>query len=141
MVSSQNVEKICLFEKDRESSFKKWPYSSSSSCNVQKMAEAGFCWHGDDSEIDTAICFVCGKVLDGWEETDEPWVEHKKHAPQCLFVKYGRPEAQLMCEEMINLLEAILKSRIHNQYSSLKSCLQAHFEKKRREMMQQLSKH
>ncbi|XP_058825200.1 baculoviral IAP repeat-containing protein 5 [Topomyia yanbarensis] len=141
MISTPNLEKICLFEKDRVKSFKKWPYPSASSCNVQKMAEAGFCWHGDDNEEDTAICFVCGKVLDGWEETDEPWVEHKKHAPQCLFVKYGRPEGSLTHEEMTNLLEAILKGRLQNKYNALKDAEHAKIEKKRKEMIKHLSKH
>ncbi|XP_053681784.1 baculoviral IAP repeat-containing protein 5.2-B [Sabethes cyaneus] len=139
-MSPTNVEKVYLFEKDRVKSFKKWPYSSSSSCNIQKMAEAGFCWHGDDNEEDTAICFVCGKVLDGWEDTDDPWTEHRKHAPQCLFVKYGRPEAELTCEEMISLLETMLKERAQNRHNALKDCLQSHIEKKRKELMKHLSK-
>ncbi|XP_019552149.1 baculoviral IAP repeat-containing protein 5.2 [Aedes albopictus] len=141
MVQTENIEKVYLFEKDRVNSFKKWPYSASSPCNIQKMAEAGFYWQGDDKEDeDTSVCFVCGKVLDGWEESDDPWEEHKKHAPQCLFVKYGRPEAELTCEEMINLLEVILKGRIQSSYTSLKDCLKAHIEKKRKEMTKQLSK-
>lgn len=59
------------------------------------MAEAGFYWCGTTREEDTAACFLCGKVLDGWESTDDPWSEHKKHAPQCAFVKLGRPQKQL----------------------------------------------
>lgn len=56
------------------------------------MAEAGFYWCGTMQENDAACCFLCGKVLDGWESTDNPWSEHKKHSPQCAFVKLGRPE-------------------------------------------------
>lgn len=59
------------------------------------MAEAGFYWCGTAQENDTAACFLCGKVLDGWESTDDPWLEHKKHAPQCAFVKLGRTERLL----------------------------------------------
>lgn len=55
------------------------------------MAEAGFFWKG----IDSVACFLCGKELDGWEPEDDPWSEHKKHAPQCVFVKFGRPENEL----------------------------------------------
>lgn len=59
------------------------------------MAEAGFYWCGTMQENDTAACFLCGKVLDGWESTDDPWCEHKKHAPQCAFVKLGRSEKDI----------------------------------------------
>lgn len=51
------------------------------------MAEAGFYYSGVSDDDDSATCFVCGKVLDGWENTDEPWKEHEKHAPNCSFVK------------------------------------------------------
>lgn len=59
------------------------------------MAEAGFYWCGTEQENDAAACFLCGKVLDGWESTDNPWSEHKKHSPQCAFVKLGRAEDEL----------------------------------------------
>lgn len=32
-------------------------------------------------------CFVCNKNLDGWEEGDEAWLEHVKHAPNCPLVR------------------------------------------------------
>ncbi|XP_055616648.1 baculoviral IAP repeat-containing protein 5 [Toxorhynchites rutilus septentrionalis] len=138
--TAMNIEKVCLFEKDRINSFQKWPYTESSPCSIQKMAEAGFRWQGYDCEEDTAACFVCGKILDGWEETDNPWEEHKKHAPQCLFVKYGRSEAELTVEEMISLLEVILKERIKNKYNALKEDLKVVIEKKRKEMTKHLTK-
>ncbi|EDS27935.1 survivin [Culex quinquefasciatus] len=140
MVSTENIEKVFLLETDRVKSFKKWPYSGTSSCSIQKMAEAGFYWNGNDNEEDTAACFVCGKVLDGWEETDAPWEEHKKHAPQCPFVKFGRAEAELTVEEMIDLLEAIMKARLQNGYNTMKDGLKACIEKKRKEMLKQLGK-
>lgn len=60
------------------------------------MAEAGFYWTGSEHEQDSATCFICGKQLDNWECSDDPWYEHKKHAPNCSFVKLGRPESQLL---------------------------------------------
>uniref|UniRef100_A0A1B0D169 Uncharacterized protein n=1 Tax=Phlebotomus papatasi TaxID=29031 RepID=A0A1B0D169_PHLPP len=97
-----------LFEKERLESFKNWDFSRSKTCNEKKvtgvqhpsisgqafialsfqMAEAGFFCIGCDS----AACFMCGKELDGWEEQDDPWVEHKRHAPQCQFVKNWKKE-------------------------------------------------
>lgn len=59
------------------------------------MAEAGFYWSGTDAQNDSATCFLCSKELDGWEPTDDPWLEHKKHAPRCAFVKLGRAERSL----------------------------------------------
>lgn len=59
------------------------------------MAEAGFYWCGTETEPDIATCFLCNKVLDGWEAEDNPWTEHKSHAPQCEFVILGRPEGLL----------------------------------------------
>lgn len=69
------------------------------------MAEAGFYWCGTEQYNDVACCFLCHKELDGWESTDDPWDEHKKHAPQCPFVKLGRPEKQLTLNEMFDLLD------------------------------------
>jgi baculoviral IAP repeat-containing protein 5 len=60
-----------------------------------QMAEAGFYWCGDERDNDTTACFICGKILDGWEETDDPWSEHRKHAPQCAFLKYGKAQQDL----------------------------------------------
>lgn len=59
------------------------------------MAEAGFYWCGSTREPDIVACFICGKILDGWEPQDDPWTEHRQHAPQCAFVKIGRSENQL----------------------------------------------
>lgn len=49
---------------------------------------------------------MCGKVLHGWEETDDPWLEHKKHAPQCVFVKNGKREDDYTVDEFIDLMQA-----------------------------------
>ena len=48
---------------------------------------AGFYYrHFDDSEENVA-CFLCNKNLDGWEEGDDAWEEHQKHAPNCALVR------------------------------------------------------
>lgn len=125
------------------------------------MAEAGFYWHGTETEIDIAACFVCGKELDGWEESDDPWSEHRKHAPQCPFVKFGRPETHLtvmdgkcywlndeekikltditfplnlQCDEFVTIMMATVKTRYVNNYTTLKTNGKLLIEKKRKEM-------
>jgi baculoviral IAP repeat-containing protein 5 len=95
------------------------------------MAQAGFYWCGNDRENDSAACFVCGKELDGWEENDDPWSEHRKHAPQCMFVKYSRPESDLTLEEFFNITEAIMKENLSKRYTELKKRLNEAFEEKR----------
>ncbi|XP_052868349.1 baculoviral IAP repeat-containing protein 5.2-B [Anopheles cruzii] len=139
--STPNIPNIYLLQEDREKSFKQWPYTEDKKCSIRKMAEAGFYWHGTDHEIDIAACFVCGKELDGWEESDDPWTEHQKHAPQCAFVKYGRAETNLTCEEMVNLMMAALKMRGQNNYTSLKTNTKMFIEKKRKELEKLLRTH
>lgn len=75
------------------------------------MAEAGFYWKGTPNESDTAACYLCGKVLDGWEETDDPWMEHKKHAPQCAFAKNSKPEDDYTVREFLELLETFNRAQ------------------------------
>lgn len=94
-MNSGELRALNFWERDRLASFKKWPFDKKSPCNIEKMAQAGFYWCGTDREPDTAACFTCGKVLDGWERDDDPWQEHTKHAPQCLFVKLHKNEEDL----------------------------------------------
>lgn len=80
------------------------------------MAEAGFYWCGTLQENDAAACFLCGKELDGWESSDNPWSEHKKHSPQCAFVKLGRVENDLTVSfSQFNISIFIFKSIIHHE--------------------------
>lgn len=72
------------------------------------MAEAGFYWCGTMQENDAAACFLCGKQLDGWEPTDNPWSEHKKHSPQCAFVKLSRAEDDLTVSTFLTSMTKIL---------------------------------
>ncbi|XP_055709463.1 baculoviral IAP repeat-containing protein 5.2-B-like [Phlebotomus papatasi] len=101
-----------LFEKERLESFKNWDFSRSKTCNEKKMAEAGFFCIGCDS----AACFMCGKELDGWEEQDDPWVEHKRHAPQCQFVKNWKKEDDYTVKEFYLLLESFLKNKLEKAH-------------------------
>lgn len=53
------------------------------------MAAAGFYAKKIDGSVDNACCGFCGKSLDGWQETDVPWVEHVVHSPSCPLVNLG----------------------------------------------------
>ena len=47
------------------------------------MAKAGFFHFPTQDNPDNTTCFLCRKSLDGWEENDDPLVEHLKHSPDC----------------------------------------------------------
>lgn len=118
------AKKMHLLQDHRLQSFTtSWPFKSTESCNIQsvssvkacsrnqsnysfQMAEAGFYFCGNDRENDTAACFVCGKILDGWESTDVPIEEHRKHAPQCLFVKMRKLEKEFSVSGFFYQLES-----------------------------------
>lgn len=81
---------------ERIKTFKNWPFNDKNSCNVRNMAEAGFYSVATGSEdADAAKCFLCGKELDGWEASDDPWAEHKSHAMKCAFVQLGKKDDEL----------------------------------------------
>ncbi|XP_044731945.1 baculoviral IAP repeat-containing protein 5-like [Chrysoperla carnea] len=102
------------FEKHRLRTFKTWPFNNSCNCSTKNMAEAGFYLiASEDSEADAVECFYCGKQLDGWEDSDDPWKEHYKHASYCDFAKLKKPEIQLTVEEFLNLYHNALKNRIN----------------------------
>ncbi|XP_031617598.1 baculoviral IAP repeat-containing protein 5-like [Contarinia nasturtii] len=112
-----------FFEKDRKASFQSWPFSERQNCSITKMAQAGFYYAGSSTDDDTAACFLCGKVLDGWESTDDPWSEHKKHSPQCAFVKLGRPEDDTTVGEQLDLLDLYVQKVFDKKLDEAKKVL------------------
>ncbi|CAH3910072.1 unnamed protein product [Pieris brassicae] len=70
------------------------------------MAEAGFYSVATGVEdADAAKCFLCGKELDGWESSDDPWEEHKSHAARCAFVQLGKKEDDLLLPEYLSIVK------------------------------------
>ncbi|KAH8911576.1 hypothetical protein BR93DRAFT_908647 [Coniochaeta sp. PMI_546] len=57
-----------------------WPHKKLS---PSSFAQAGFVFQPTPANPDNVVCFLCGKHLDGWEEDDDPLVEHLKHVPDC----------------------------------------------------------
>ncbi|KAF9190322.1 hypothetical protein BGZ51_008746 [Haplosporangium sp. Z 767] len=47
------------------------------------LADAGFFWQPAPSSPDNVVCFLCGKSLDGWMDTDDPYQEHLSHSRRC----------------------------------------------------------
>ncbi|KAI7825381.1 hypothetical protein BC939DRAFT_129220 [Gamsiella multidivaricata] len=61
-----------------------WPYKSSTHKAVPELlADAGFYWRPAATSPDNVVCFLCGKSLDGWTESDDPYDEHSSHSRTC----------------------------------------------------------
>ena len=90
-LSRMNVESL------RYASFdmKLWPMSTRRKCNPKALARAGFYHTPTEATPDAVKCFCCGKELDGWEPSDDPVLEHKKHSPRCAFVNLDLYESRL----------------------------------------------
>ncbi len=73
-------------EKARTSTFVNWPHSIS----PLQMSQAGFVYASDGKGDDKAECFYCHLALDGWEEDDDPRMEHMKRSPDCIFLDHSQ---------------------------------------------------
>ena len=72
-----------------------WPHEPKRAwrCKVEKMVEAG--WHFapvTDGE-DYVSCAYCKLSLDGWEPKDDPFHEHHRRSPQCVFFHFAGTSA------------------------------------------------
>ncbi|MGA9377703.1 MAG: baculoviral IAP repeat-containing protein, partial [Phormidium sp.] len=55
--------------------------------NPSELAQAGFFYY---NELDKVQCAFCLGILGCWEKTDDPFVEHRRHFPNCRFI-LGHP--------------------------------------------------
>ncbi|XP_053613474.1 baculoviral IAP repeat-containing protein 6 isoform X2 [Plodia interpunctella] len=74
-------------EAERKETFKRWPHMDYKWALPARMAQAGFYHQPSPSGDDRAMCFTCLVCLVCWEKSDEPWVEHERHSPNCPFVR------------------------------------------------------
>jgi len=54
----------------------KWPHPASYSANPHTLAEAGFYFDPSWDARDNVTCFMCGKELNEWTKTDDPFDIH-----------------------------------------------------------------
>jgi len=52
------------------------------------LAKAGFVYTG---HTDAVLCFNCGTGLQEWQTTDDPYAEHAKQNPNCVYLRSMRP--------------------------------------------------
>ena len=79
----------------------------------RKMAEAGFFLVGPG---DLVKCFICGVALRNWNYENDPWLEHARFSPKCLYVllhkgdeyvkdSINKPKKRLSDEDLDFLLD------------------------------------
>lgn len=106
-------------EKKRLESYRNWPYNDGN-LTKEKMAKAGFYHCPATDEPDAVRCFCCFKgifltflkcflfklilELEGWDENDDPWHEHRQHSGHCYFANLSKPEGELTVSEFITVL-------------------------------------
>ncbi|MCJ1461774.1 hypothetical protein MMC07_000373 [Pseudocyphellaria aurata] len=71
----------------------RWPHENKRGwvCKTQKMIESGWHYCPTAESDDYAKCSYCGLSLAGWEPKDNPYDEHKRRSPQCIFFSYTDP--------------------------------------------------
>jgi len=92
-----------MFHQSRLASFTDWPFPETSKCSANTMAMSGF--YKLNPSYDCVKCFFCEKELEGWEEGDDPFQEHKQHVPSCPFVKdFDSPPTSYSVYQMMDWL-------------------------------------
>ncbi|XP_076060628.1 putative inhibitor of apoptosis [Oratosquilla oratoria] len=70
---------------ERKRTFKLWQQENGAL--LDKIAEAGFFWAGLS---DMVLCFHCNGGLFNWKAGDNPWKDHARFYPTCLFVRTAK---------------------------------------------------
>ncbi|KAL2140671.1 hypothetical protein VTI28DRAFT_3528 [Corynascus sepedonium] len=65
----------------------RWPYESKKGfkCKTKKLVEGGWKFTPSLEADDMTTCAYCDLALEGWESDDNPFDEHYKRQPGCLF--------------------------------------------------------
>jgi hypothetical protein len=63
-----------------------WPLDTAAGFpGVQQLAAAGWFYDPADGMVDGVTCAYCHLSLDAWDSGDDPFEEHRRRAPDCLF--------------------------------------------------------
>ncbi|KAH6632335.1 hypothetical protein F5144DRAFT_533770 [Chaetomium tenue] len=65
----------------------RWPYESKRGfkCKTKKLVEGGWKFTPSGEASDMTTCAYCNLALEGWESDDNPFDEHYRREPGCLF--------------------------------------------------------
>ncbi|KAJ8311146.1 hypothetical protein KUTeg_011310 [Tegillarca granosa] len=69
----------------RLTSFRNWPKNKKQ--NPQDLARAGFFHEGTEDRV---RCFFCGGGLVNWDPEDDPWIEHARWYPRCVYLRQNK---------------------------------------------------
>ncbi|XP_046572846.1 baculoviral IAP repeat-containing protein 7-like isoform X2 [Haliotis rubra] len=100
-VSGDPMFKHPQFEEtqDRLETFKYW--SKQIRPTADHLCNAGFYFTG---YTDRVVCFACGCSLRNWDPEADPWVQHAKHAPLCVYVKQHKGDNFIMDAQEAEIL-------------------------------------
>jgi len=90
----------------RLSTFRDWPERASRVVEPRDLAEAGLFYTG---QIDRVQCAFCRGCLRNWRQGDRPADEHRKHFPDCSFVR------RLRCDDDATAAAASSPSKPRHQ--------------------------
>lgn len=71
------INYINEMKENMKETFVSWPREKPSVCD---LIQTGFYYTG---ESDATICISCGVILDHWDDSDVPSIEHAKANPNC----------------------------------------------------------
>ncbi|KAL8761762.1 MAG: hypothetical protein Q9184_002161 [Pyrenodesmia sp. 2 TL-2023] len=73
-----------------------WPHEDKRGwvCKTQKMIEAGWYYCPTPESDDFVKCCYCNLSLDGWEPKDNPYDEHQRRSPDCVFFALSQPRGK-----------------------------------------------
>ncbi|KAG5670331.1 hypothetical protein PVAND_000606 [Polypedilum vanderplanki] len=87
-IENDQIQRFHMYsEAARRKTFDSWPHMDYKWALPDQMAQAGFYHQSSENGDDRAMCFTCSVCLVCWEKTDEPWSEHERHSPDCIFLK------------------------------------------------------
>ncbi|CAI6343135.1 unnamed protein product [Macrosiphum euphorbiae] len=134
-------EPICyIWEMNRLNSLKNWPMIKPS---AKEMAEAGFYCSNQDTP-DTVKCFSCFIELDGWEQTDQPWEEHRNRnlssKPPCKFVEIGKKESDFTVKDFLDIQKAVILRMFNKKKETITKTALSNHKKKKSALKKELKK-
>ncbi|VDN59082.1 unnamed protein product [Dracunculus medinensis] len=91
-----------LYEERLKSFDDRWPHKSQN-LSPERMAKAGFFFLPDEADSDSVRCPFCLKNLTGWEENDDPMIEHEKRKENCYFMQLNKLEEDYTVEDFLVL--------------------------------------
>ncbi|KAI0873541.1 hypothetical protein GGS24DRAFT_384532 [Hypoxylon argillaceum] len=78
--STQQAARRGSNAKGKASKALSWPHKK---LDPEIFARAGFYFAPTREFPDNTVCFLCDKNMEGWEEDDNPFVEHLRLSPRC----------------------------------------------------------